>query len=60
MNVRELGATILFKKLDGTVLLGTVEGRNWAFNILLSYSVKGDDGKRYSVNANDFCAGHPY
>lgn len=54
------GETLMFKRPDGEVLVGVVNGRSWAFQHLLSYQVTGEDGKRYSVNPRDFTSGHSY
>jgi hypothetical protein len=56
----EIGATVIIKTIDGEFLTATVEGRNWCFDRLLSYSVKAEDGKRYNVDADTMEAGHSH
>jgi hypothetical protein len=51
---------LLIKLLSGECILGVVTGRSWSFDTLLSFSVDGENRKRYSVNAITYEAGHAY
>lgn len=41
-------------------LCGVIEGRDWAFDRLLAYTVRTLSGHRYHVNADSLEAGRPF
>jgi len=49
MTTKNIGDSIEFKTPDGKTLTGVIEGRNWAFDTLVSYVVRAN-GVRYNVN----------
>lgn len=58
MVTYEIGEEIRFF-VNGVMVIGEVQCRNWSFDTLLSYIV-GYHGVRYNVNANSFEAGHSF
>ena len=55
----EIGQNIPVTLLTGEAVVGVVEGRNWCFDDLVSYTVR-VRGYRHNVNANSLQAGHSF
>jgi hypothetical protein len=58
--IHAIGDAIEFTTQSGTKLTGVVQGRDWCFETLVSYTVRIKSGLRYVVNAKTLLAGHSF
>lgn len=60
MAYKQIGETLEFTNQQGQQCTGEIIGRDWAYSILLFYTVRTPDGKRYNVNVDTLVSGHSY
>ena len=58
--VYAIGDTIEFTTPDGQTVTGVVEGRNWCFDLLMSYIVNVGGRVSYNVNAATLQSGYSF
>lgn len=64
MQVKNIGDSVVFttpySESGARTLCGTIVGRNWSFDTLVSYVVETLSGTWYHVNANTLEGGHGF
>ena len=58
--VYTFGESITFTTPDGQTLTGVVEGRNWCFDVIMSYIVTVGGHVSYNVDAETLQSGHSF